>query len=148
MDNQSISNVSINIPEGKVLGLIPKEKITYPNRYQIGSGMDNKRIHEPAIDAIELMSTLTPQEWFVLNTLKNVNKLLKLDDEYKYYSSCIVSTKYVSFTPTQKNQFSTGFKRLKKKDLVRRIKRQEYIINPDFIIPTHYQKELKQWNEL
>ena len=100
-----------------------------------------------SLDAYSLMSTFTPQEWYVLNTLKDIG-FIHMDDNHKYYSSNIVSTKCLSLTSTQKNQFSTGFKRLKSKDVLKRIKRQLYIINPDFQIPTNYNDEYKIWNQL
>lgn len=148
MSDTSITSLSVKIPEGKELNIGIMSKKVYPNRYQIGSGMQNKRIDTEPMDAINIMSTFTPQEWFVINTLKEVSGLLKLDDEYKYYSSCIVSIKGNNLTDNQRNQFSTGFKRLRDKNIVRRIKRQEYIINPDFIIPTKYNTEMNIWNSL
>ena len=41
----------------------------------------------------------------------------------------------------RKYKFKKGYKRLRKKEIVKRIKRQHYIFNPDFFIPYLYDKE-------
>lgn len=145
--NKSIAKISVEIPKGKhaVVNLVSKEE--KPNFYMIGSGMG-----KTSIDAIDIFSNLTPQEWFVILTLKNVSGFIHHtkvpgSDKYITKSSCIVSTKNVKFTPTQKNQFSTGFKRLRDKGVVKRLKRQEYMINPDILIPSDYDEEKKLWEE-
>ncbi len=141
-DNKSISQLNINLPEGKELYAGVRNKVVRPNYYQLGSGMSKKLLEHNPVDAIIELLHMTPQEAFVIETLKKVCGFVHLDDDNRYYSSDIVSMKYVALSSTNKVRFSIGYKRLREKDLVRRIKRQEYIINPNLIIPTHYEKEI------
>ena len=142
-DNKSISQLNINLPEGKELYAVVRSKVVRPNYYQLGSGMNKKLIENNPIDAITKLLHMTPQEAFVIETLKDVTELIHFDDNNRYYSSNIVSIAYTTFSNTNKVRFSIGYKRLRGKDLVRRIKRQEYIINPNLIIPTYYEKEIE-----
>ena len=93
---RSITQMSINLPEGKELETRLVDRRSQPNRYQIGSGMKQKTLKNQPIDALEIMATFTPQEWFVVNTLKEINDLLKIDDNGKRYASCIVSTRFTN----------------------------------------------------
>ena len=148
--NKSIASLNIELPEGQELTVGSKKKGFVPTYYKICQGniyKENDKV-KSSLDAYELMSTFTPQEWFVLNTLKEIGFVHYDKDNKKFYSSNIVSTKSCNLNPTKKNQFSTGFKRLKDKSIVRRIKRQLYIINPDFQIPTYYEKEKEIWDSI
>ncbi len=142
-DNKIISQLNINLPEGKELYAGVRNKAIRPNYYQLGSGMNKKALERNSIDAIRELLHMTPQEAFVVEKLKSVNGLICLNEDSKYYSSCMVSIKYLNMNQKDKNRFSIGYKRLRAKDLVRRIKRQEYIINPDLIVPTYYEKEIE-----
>ena len=120
-----------------------------PQYYRISTGapfsVGGTNMPINTIDALEVMSTFSPQEWYVINLLKNVG-LVHYDSETKRsYSSNIVSLKGIDY---DKRKFSIGYKRLHDKDLVKRIKRQEYIINPLFIMPTYFEKEYKLWKEI
>lgn len=65
-------------------------------------------------------------------------------------------TNYVKFSTsklskTDKVVFSNGFKALKEKDLVVRVKKgatSTYMFNPDFIIPTNYKEAKVEWLKL
>jgi hypothetical protein len=120
-----------------------------PQYYRISVGSHfrgrNMQIPIKTIDALDVMSKFTPQEWYVINLLKDVGLIHYDSDENRSYSSNIVSLKGVEY---DKRKFSIGYKRLHDKDLMKRIKRQQYIINPLFITPTYFDKEYKIWKSL
>ncbi len=149
-DTKSITTVNIELPEGNNIILSSKKKGFVPSYYRICQGNIYREgnIMKQSLDAYELMSTFTPQEWYVLNTLKQIG-FVHYDTKFnKHYSSNIISTKSLKLNSTQKNQFSTGYKRLNSKNIIKRIKRQLYIINPDFQIPTNYKNEKETYEQL
>jgi hypothetical protein len=146
-DNESITQIRATIPEGYRIDMALKRRGIVPGYWMIGTGRRNVKMKIKTIDAIETMSKLTPQEWKVLQILKE--DILKYDElNNKMYSSCHVSYEPKLLTPTQKAQFYTGTKRLIERGLIIREKRKHYMINPAFIIPTHYDKEETEWLEL
>jgi len=64
------------------------------------------------------------ERWFFLLVEKHM--------DYSTNSACIPST---SLTHSQMNIKTIAFKSLKEKNLIKRIKREHYMINPDIIIP-------------
>ena len=99
------------------------------------------------MDAIDIMSTFTPQEWRFIKLLKE--KMNIQDDEYKIYTTCTVKIDTREFTSQDRNVLSTAYKRLFEKDIVRRVKRGGYyMINPNFIVPRDYKAELHDFYDL
>jgi len=153
LDKSIIAQVSINVPEGKELevNLVDKVvKVYTPYYTKLGNGKDNRRVGMKAINAIEVFSKFTPQEWFVFKML--VNESLVMDDKFKYYTTCkVVIPKIVQskLSATDKVVFTKGYQRLRDKRMVLRVKRGgSYMINPGLVVPSKYNEEIKEWSEL
>ena len=144
MIEDSITNINLNVPNGMVADVKLKPRGRTPGYWRIGNKRECLNMKLEPVDAIEVMSTLTPQEWKVLKILeKNVLKYDKINDIY--YTSCHVSYDPSNMTSTQKQQWKTGSNRLIDKQLLKREKRKHYMINPAFMIPTNYELEEQQW---
>ncbi len=132
---------------------LKKKKKTYsPYVFRFGNGANNsflfrnEKRYKP-MDAIEIMSTFTPQEWRFIKLLKD--EMNVQDEEYKVYTTCSVKIDTKGLTPKDRKVFSTAYKRLHEKDIVRRIKRGGYyMINPNFIVPRDYKTELQNYYDL
>ena len=48
----------------------------------------------------------------------------------------------------QQQQFQKGFKELNEKNLMRRVKRSHYMINPNALIPSEYDEAIDIWSSL
>ena len=123
-----------------------------PRYYRFGNGIRNtfmQKSYTP-IDAIDALTDLTTQEQWTIRFLKNnliliderVNGAIKL----RTSSKSIISTSELSSADKQK--FQTGYKRLHAKNLLKRVKRQHYIFNPNFFIPHFYDEEMKLFDSL
>ena len=142
--NNSITNVNINVPKGREIKISTTIRGRTPGYWKLSNGSKCKDMNIEAIDAFEVMAKLTPQEFRVINILKK--DLLKYDEQNEeYYASCHVSYEPATMTPTEKNQFKVGAKRLIENGLLVREKRKHYMFNPAFIIPTNYNKEEVEW---
>jgi hypothetical protein len=100
------------------------------------------RDHNP-LDFIDLMSEMTPQELWTIKFLKDNLILLseRVSGKIKYRTTCRSIIKTSNLSSAEQQKFKKGYKRLNAKNLVKRIKRQHYILNPDFFIPHYYNEE-------
>jgi len=143
-DNYSISQINVSIPLGREVKINSTIRGMTPGYWKLGNNTRCRNMKLTAIDALEIMAELTPQEFRAIIVLKE--DLLKYDDlNDEYFASCHVSYEPKLFNPTQKNQLNTGFNRLIKRGLLIREKRKHYMFNPSFIIPTNYEKEELEW---
>ena len=112
----------------------------------IGTGRNlMKRKHKlKPIDLLSEMANMTSNEAFAFITLRDS---LNWDTLTKQYSLTIVPNQS-EFTTYQQKQFKLGVKSLIDKDLVKRIKRGSYMINPMAIIPSNFEEAEKLWLEL
>ena len=146
-DNSSIANVNINVPKGREIKISTTIRGRTPGYWKISNGSKCKDMNIPEIDAFEVMSKMTPQEFRVINILKK--DILKYDTQNEeYYASCHVSYDPSTMSATEKNQFNTGVNRLIASGLMVREKRKHYMFNPAFILPTNYNKEEREWDSM
>ena len=112
----------------------------------IGMGRNlMKRKHKlKPIDLLSEMANMTSNEAFAFITLRDS---LNWDTLTKQYSLTIIPNQS-EFTTYQQKQFKLGVKSLIDKDLVKRIKRGSYMINPMAIIPSNFEEAEKLWLEL
>ena len=112
----------------------------------IGTGRNlMKRKHKlKPIDLLSEMANMTSNEAFAFITLRDS---LNWDTLTKQYSLIIVPNQS-EFTTYQQKQFKLGVKSLIDKDLVKRIKRGNYMINPMAIVPSNFEEAEKLWLEL
>ena len=112
----------------------------------IGMGRNlMKRKHKlKPIDLLSEMANMTSNEAFAFITLRDS---LNWDTLTKQYSLTIIPNQS-EFTTYQQKQFKLGVKSLIDKDLVKRIKRGSYMINPMAIVPSNFEEAEKVWLEL
>ena len=92
------------------------------------------------MNAFKILTELSVSESYTLNKL--------VESVMWSYKTNKVFFQTKSMTPAEKNKFSKGFKGLNEKNIVRRISREHYMINPDFIIPKKYEDVKEQYNLL
>lgn len=109
-----------------------------PNYYRIGNGTMNKHKIQ-SIDLVEEVMNMSKPAQFLLKLIKD-----KINWENGY--NPVVKIVYKSLTKTEQTYMDKGFKELKEKDLVRRIKQGHYMINPNALIPLDYPEALKIWD--
>ena len=151
-DNNIIPHVSVGNPDGKGVEIRFVDRNNAPPRWQLGSGARMNYMRIEPVDMFAVMAKLSPQEHYVLNVLKN--DLLKVEwifnsktkkDEAKYYASSHVSYDASLLDINQKAKFKEGAKRLIAKKLLVREKRQHFMINPAFVVPSKYSAEENEW---
>ena len=143
----SIAQITLAIPLGEQAETKVVWSKNMPRYYKIGNGVRNTfmgREHVP-IDTINEIADMTPQELWVLKKVKD-NLILIVEETSngtKRRTSCKAVVRSSSMTNAEQQKFKKGFARLRKKNLLKREKREHYIFNPNFIIPHFYDKELE-----
>ena len=132
---------SVSLREGKKLVLAddtPKAK--EPNYYRIGNGTMNKYKIQ-AVDLItELIRCGKPAQT-TLGWIKDGMVWNRYDERIDFI------VKVVPEVDASKQVLKKGFKELYSKDLVRRVRRGHYMINPNAMM-TDYSEQLKVWDTL
>ena len=152
MNNKTIARLDCEIPEGTMAEIRPVRIEERPRYYKVGNGKRNtfmKKKYEP-IDAVDAMSVMTPQELWTLKLVKDNLILIeeRVNGKKKYRTSCKAVILSAELTDGEKQKLKTGFKRLQDKGLVRRVKRQHYMLNPNFLIPHYYEEEMELYTTL
>lgn len=117
----------------------PKEVIKQPSFYKVGNGTMNKHKIQ-AIDFIDELLKLSKPAQTVVSWIKDG----MVYDPYK--SETIFIVQISPDNDAARKTLTRGFKELKEKDLVRRVKRGYYMINPYAMI-TNFDKQLEVWNK-
>ena len=125
-DKQIITTISLKDDEELLLTKQSRYKAT-PNYYKIGNGTYSTRYKMDSRDLLKEVLRMTAAEQWMFNLLKE-NLLV--------YNSTEVSLVDVELSSADKQKLKLGYSRLREKDLVRRVKRQHYMINPTALIPT------------
>jgi hypothetical protein len=152
MNTDIITHIDLTISEGKDILITAVPNKLLPRYYKVGNGIKNRFMgeHKP-MDAIELLTEMTPQELWTIRIIKNNLLLLEVPDEngvVRRRASCKAVVVASELTESEKRKFQTGFSRLRDKNIVKRIKRQHYILNPNFFIPHFYNEELLYYQSL
>ena len=133
---------NITLRDDEELSMQKKKKyLPTPNYYKVGNGTYSSRYNMSSIDLMnEILEMTVPEAWLL--------RLLK--DNLIGYDSTEVSLVDVALTDSDKQKLKIAYKRLRDKDLVRRIKRQHYMINPVALIPSGVDvtKEVIKYKEL
>ncbi len=127
-----------HVAAGTSLGLFqpPKKHNPQPPFRRIGNGMTGK--HATAYPLLETMLTFSkPESWFFTYLLKY----------YKEYTGESDISKE-SFSKADLNSISKAFALLHKRGLVKRVKRQVYMINPNAIITDNWKDHNNKWQSL
>ena len=109
-----------------------------PNYFMIGNGTMNKH----RIYGIDLLTE-------IVNSSKAGQYLiLAIKDGITYMNEYNPVVKVVGTTKYEQNMIIAGYKELVERDLVRRVKKAHYMINPNALVPIDYIGALKVWDTL
>ena len=120
------------------LQVVKEAKKAKPNYFMVGNGTMNRN----KIFGIDL-----------LRELANASKagqflLLAIKDGINYSNNYHPVVKVAGETQTELKYLKVGYKELFEKDLVRRVKRSHYMINPNAFIPPDYESAIEIWDSL
>lgn len=108
-----------------------------PNYFRVGNGTMNKSKIQ-SIDFIREVAFASKAAQFLLLSIKDG---IGYGNDYHHVVKVQGTTKH------EKNMISAGYKELVARDLVRRVKRGHYMINPNALIPIDYEQALKDWED-
>ena len=119
---------------------IKKIPATQPPFLKLGNGKTNKQ-GVSSMDLIAEMVNMSQPALKVINWIKDEMVWNPITEQIEFIA------KVVPETNTDKRILKKGYKELFAKDVVRRVKRSHYMINPKAII-TSYEEQMKIWNNL
>lgn len=137
LDNESI-------PDGTYAHLKPGDRIVGRIRdipyYKIGNG--NKNAQGQSMNLIQEMALMTkPELWFFSEIEKKLN--------YKDADSIgIVLLDYCNYTMSQKQSIKKAYPLLEKKNLIKRTRRNSFMVNPKLILPRDLVEAELMWNSI
>ena len=139
IDKESITHLTLELPKGKTIEVVDEVKHKKrPNYYSVGNGTIN-RDGVVAMDFIQELIDCSKPAQTVIGWIKDGMKW----DVYERGIPFVI--KVVPGTNAGKQVLKKGFKELSDKDLVRRVKRGYYMINPH-ALSTDYSKQLAVWD--
>lgn len=109
-----------------------------PSAIKTGNGKSK------SIDALRAVADMSAHEKMCFFTVKDSLKYDRWEDTFIYQGRPDLT----ALTETQRKSFIRGYKLLFEKDIVRRVSRGEYMINPLLLVPTRFEKEFATWNSL
>ena len=121
--------------------LVKHKKVTKrPNYFMVGNGtMSKQRIF--GIDLLrELANSSKAAQWLILKIKDGIAY------ENNYNPVVKVSSKVL--TSTEQQYLAKGYKELKEKNIVKRIKNGHYMINPNALIPPDYSSAIEIWESV
>lgn len=134
--NENKVAVTVYINPGEQVGVtkIAKKK---PNYLMIGNGTMNKN----KVYSIDLISE-------IIDSNKAEQYLIKaIKDGITYDNNYDPVVKVVGVTSTEKQYLKNGYKSLFERNLVVRVKKSHYMINPNALVPLDYEGALEIWNK-
>ena len=109
-----------------------------PNFFRVGNGTMNKK----KIQSINLLQEMANASKAAQYLLLGITNGIEYSNDYHYV------VKVIPTTETQKSYLKQGYKELVQKNLVKRVKRSHYMINPDALIPLEYEEAKKLWDSI
>ena len=119
-----------------------KGKNTSPPFSMVGNGNKNK--NGESLPLIETLCEFSKAEQFAF--LKVIETLKCIGDSRKKHNVCPVFMKDMRSAEQQK--FKSGITDLINKGIVKRSKKEHYMVNPNLIISTSYEDDMTMWNAL
>lgn len=117
-----------------------KQKYEYPPFIMVGNGNANR--HGTSLSMFNVLCDFSKPEQFAFKLL--IEKLDCVSDSRKGHNVCVVRLQDLSVPNRQK--FKAGIAGLFKKEIVKRTKKEHYIVNPNLIISKEYSMDLARWN--
>ena len=142
MGNESSNTINVQLEADQEISITKKDKFKpkTPPFFMAGNG--NTRFKITSIDLISELCTFNTSEQFAFTKL--IEKLEPWKDSRKKHNVCVVIVKTLG---KDEQKFGKGIRSLTDKGLVKRIKREHYLINPNMIITQNYQEDLIEWNK-
>ena len=133
-DRCTITQIVLNENE-----TLRKEKrvVKQPNYIKIGNGTMNKH-NIKSINLIAEICKMSDSGRYMIDKIQEKMVWNPFEDEIDFV------VKVVAETDAEKKRLVRGFEELSSKNLVRRVKRGHYMINPNAII-TDYSKQMRVW---
>jgi len=137
-DKQIIAQITLNADE--TLSKIKKAPAPQPPFLKLGNGKTNKQ-GMSSMDLIAEMVNMSQPALKLINWIKDEMVWNPITEQIEFI------TKITPKTDGDKQILKRGYKELFAKDIVRRVKRSHYMINPNAII-TSYEEQMKMWDTL
>lgn len=129
----------ITIDTSEEVTISKKVKYQYPPYFMAGNGNGNR--HGRSLNLIETLCSLSKPEQFAFMRL--IKELTCVKDSRNKHNLCKVIIK--NLTSAEAQRFKAGITSLISKDLVKRYKKEHYIINPNLIISKEYSEDMDLW---
>ena len=137
-DNKSIVKIVLNKDYKLVQEKKDKDNTPRYNRIAIAKGNN--------MDLLDLMNELPKQEREVILYIKNNISYCSFDEEYIPLVN--IKNMKVHMNQSQRCSLSKALKSLSDKGIIGKAKVNQYMINPDLLIPQKYDKWKKFFDEL
>lgn len=136
-------SLNISVEKGQRLEIVSRSNsYKYPPFYMAGSGKRNKS--GSSLNLIQILCNLTKSEQFTFSLLET--NLAYWETHICKGNICIVRNN--ELTDSEQQSFKRGYKLLNQKDLVRRIRREHYLISPYLILPKDFEEAVAEWETI
>lgn len=132
----------ITIDSDEEVTVSRRGKYTSPPFSMVGNG--NKNQYGTSLNLIETLCEFSKAEQFAF--LKVIETLKCVQDSRIKHNVCPVLMGGLSSAEQQK--FKSGITDLIKKGIVKRSKKEHYMVNPNLILSKEYATDLTMWNAL
>ena len=119
-----------------------RARFTNPPYCMVGNGNTNR--HGTSLHLIEVLCAFSKAEQFAF--LKVIETLECIGDSRKKHNVCHVAMHELSSAEQQK--FKSGIASLIRKGIVKRSRREYYMVNPDLILSKEYTDDMTMWNAI
>ncbi len=119
-----------------------RARFTNPPYCMVGNGNTNR--HGTSLHLIEALCAFSKAEQFAF--LKVIETLECLVDSRKKHNVCHVAMHELSSAEQQK--FKSGIASLIRKGIVKRSRREYYMVNPHLILSKEYTDDMTMWNAI
>ena len=140
MDSNDVSIIKITLDKGYKLVQEKKDKDDTPRYHRIAITKGNN------MDLLDLMNELPKQEREVILYIKNNIAYNSFEEEYIPLVN--IKNMKVYMNQSQRCSLSKALKSLSDKRIIGKAKVNQYMINPDLLIPQKYDKWKKFFDEL
>ena len=140
MDSNDVSIIKITLDKGYKLVQEKKDKDDTPRYHRIAIAKGNR------MDLLDLMNELPKQEREVILYIKNNIAYNSFEEEYIPLVN--IKNMKVYMNQSQRCSLSKALKSLSDKRIIGKAKVNQYMINPDLLIPQKYDKWKKFFDEL
>ena len=146
MSNGSINTITMSIPDDKDIRVVARSKAFALSYQRVGNGAMNRGSGLQSIDIMKEMEHMTLGEVKALNIVRtNISweRDLETNEQYTLGIAHLPASYFES--TTVRSVFQKGVRMLRDKDLVIKVGRNDYMLNPKAIIPTRLMTALHMY---